>query len=177
MNDTTGLHATVRALRAEFDSGFAQAPQPPSASRQNMLTIHVCGERYALRLLDVRGLHADRRILALPSALPELLGVAGFRGQVIPVYDLGALLGHTAASTPRWLVLAQGREPLALAFESFDAHVAVAAEHIVDGAARLHVRGALRIGELLLPLIDMQSLVEDVQRRAGLALQQRSKQT
>ena len=169
----------LRALRADFDDGFAPAPAPAAAAPQAMLAIRVGDDAYALRLDQIAGLHADRRVTALPSALPALLGVSGFRGQIAPVYDLAALLGYAAAAAPRWLVLVRGAQPLALAFDTFECHFSVAPERIVPaGAAQSWlcgtVEGEVAGGPAARPLIALPALLDEIRRQTDLALRQRS---
>jgi purine-binding chemotaxis protein CheW len=76
-----------------------------------------------VRLDELGGLFVDRPITPLPSPVPQLLGVAGFRGAVVPVYDLAALLGHRRAGSPRWMVLTSGADAVALAFDSVAGHL------------------------------------------------------
>ncbi len=174
------LNQAVLDLRAEFDRGFAQAPRVAAAASLNMLAIRVAGEPYALHLDQIAGLYADRRIMALPTPLASLLGVTGFRGQIAPVYDLAALLGHVAGAAPRWLVLVRCAQPLALAFDQFESHFTVAPDQIMRAAAapgRPHQCDTVQGCDALRPVIHLPSLHDDIQRQAGLALQQRSKQT
>ena len=183
------MRDTVQTLRDEFDRSFAQAPQPPEGGRESLLAIRVGAEAYALRLAEVKGLYTGRRILALPSGLPELLGVSGFRGQIVPVYDLAILLGQDAGgasgrAAPRWLVQLQHREPLALAFDAFDAHFSAGASDLIADPAAIaspshlqHRRNAVRRGEAVLPILHLQSLIDDIQARTVLAARQRSKPT
>lgn len=125
-------HSAVE-LAAAFDDAFAaaQVAPPPQA---DLLAIGVGGDRFALPLAHVAGMFADRRITKIPSRRADLLGLAAFRGTVLPVFDLAARLGYTAARAPRWLVLAAAA-PLAFAFERFDGHVRLAASDIGDVVA------------------------------------------
>jgi purine-binding chemotaxis protein CheW len=119
---------------------------------------------------DARGLFKDRAIVPVPSPLPELLGLAGFRGSVVPVYDLRLLLGHPQSEPPRWLVLAAGPEVVALAFEGFEGQLRVAREDVVgigpDGAPG-DVAQAVRARGVLRRLVDVPSLVEALKGRAA----------
>ncbi|MDC8758556.1 chemotaxis protein CheW [Janthinobacterium fluminis] len=161
------------ALRRQFDDGFAQAPAALAAAPLALLAIRAGDCAYALRLAQIAGLHADRHITALPGALPALLGVSGFRGQVAPVYDLAALLGHERAAAPRWLVLVRGPQPLALAFDAFENHFTAAAEQIMPaGAARPWATVEGELGAR--PLIELPALFDDIRRQADLASRQRS---
>lgn len=171
------LSQAVQALREEFDSAFAQAPQPAGAAHHSMLAIRVGAEPYALHLEQIGGLYADRRIMALPTPVPSLLGVTGFRGQIAPVYDLAALLGHARTAPPRWLVLVRGGQPLALAFDQFESHFSAAPEQIMRASAapgRPHLCDTVQGAQALRPVIQLTSLRDDIQRQADLALRPRS---
>ncbi len=173
----TPLSQAVRDLRAEFDSGFAQAPRPAGAERQGMLAIRIGNQPYALHLDQIAGLYADRRIMPLPTPLQALLGVTAFRGQIAPVYDLAVLLGHVSAAPPRWQVLVRCAQPLALAFDLFESHFSVAPDEIMKAAApeRGHLCDTVHGAHALRPIIELPVLHDDIQRQAALVLQQRSK--
>lgn len=127
-------------LRREFDSAFARAPERKDERTVDLLGITLFGAGYALRLADVAGLYASKKIARVPAARPGLLGIAGFRGAILPVYDLAALIGLPASVRPKWLAVAKTGD-VAIAFESFDGHLrvpetAVAANDYKDGARR-----------------------------------------
>lgn len=177
--DSLMLNESVLAMRREFDLSFVRA-QKVDAAAQRLLAVHVGGDPYAIRFDEIGGLFVDRHVVPLPTSLPELLGLAGFRGQVVPVYDLAMLLGYSREALSRWLLLARFREPVALAFDSFDAHLAVGPEQIVtsvadglqgaphDGRApRAHLSDAVRDENAVRPIIRLQSVMEEVQRRVG----------
>jgi chemotaxis signal transduction protein len=116
-------------------------------------------------------LYADRRIVAVPSPVVELLGIVGLRGTMLPVYDLAALLRYPPAVSPRWIVLAGGsQQPIGFAFDGFDAHVQVTEASLVGSedreasvvVARQHVRGNVRVAGTLRLLIQIASVVETI---------------
>jgi purine-binding chemotaxis protein CheW len=109
-------------LRAAFDAAFVAAPPDAPAPTTGLLAVRIGPTPAAIRLSDIAGLHADKVITPLPMAPPELLGLAGFRGTAVPVYDLGALLGAPGTGQPRWCVLAAGRPPVAFAFHHFEGY-------------------------------------------------------
>jgi len=166
---STTVEQKLTLLRHEFDRSFSRAAGGPRPSELDLLAIVVGGDAYALRLSEVRSLHADRKLVAAPSILPELLGVCGFRSVLTPVYDLAQLLGYGAGRAARWLVVAEGTLPIAFAFEGFDSHLRVALESVsapetssTDTAA---VAGAVRTDGATRPLIHLPALVEGIARR------------
>ena len=121
----------LAGLRADFDRSFAEPVREHDEEHTELLAIRAGGRAYALRLSQTSGLFPDRPVTPLPAPAHALLGVAGFSGAVIPVYDLSALLGHSLPERPRWLVLAAGSPPLALAFHQLDGHLRVPARNVV----------------------------------------------
>jgi chemotaxis signal transduction protein len=167
----TGVTARIERLRADFDRSFAEPVRSHEGEHVELLAIRAGGRPYALRLSQTSGLHPDRPVTPLPGPLPALLGLAGFAGTVVPVYDLAALLGHPADSRPRWLVLAAGTPPLGLAFHDVDGHVRVQADAIVGEApvgARLGcVRGMVVLDDDARPIVDLTATRAAVHALAG----------
>ena len=160
------MTSRAETLRRDFDRSFAEPPAPEAVKPVALLTLHLAGEPFALRLREVSGLFADKAVTPVPSELRELVGVAGFRGGVVPVYDLRALLGLSTAEKPRWLVLAttESGKPLALAFEQFDGHVRVDPGAIAAGEGDL--REVVRTDGVTRPIIDIGSLLASIAKRA-----------
>ena len=129
------VRGKVDRLRADFDRSFAQPVRSHDAEYVELLAVRSGGRPYAIRLSQTSGLHPDRPVTPLPGPLPALLGLAGFAGTVVPVYDLAALLGHPVTQRPRWLVLATGSPPLGFAFHALDGHVKVPASALIGEAA------------------------------------------
>jgi chemotaxis signal transduction protein len=148
----------VGELREEFDRSFAQPVRNHDDEHVELLSIRAGGRPYAIRLSQTSGLHPDRPVTPLPGPQPALLGLAGFAGQVVPVYDLAALLGHPVGERPRWLVLAGGSPPLGLAFHELDGHVRVSSGEIVREAGDQvagSVRGMVALPGGVRPIVDV----------------------
>jgi purine-binding chemotaxis protein CheW len=161
------ISATAAALRISFDEGFAAAPAASRSERlEDVLAIRVGGDPYALRLSEIAGLHCDLKIVPVPSSITQLLGIAGLRGMMAPVYDLAALLRYPPAARPSWLVIAGGAQPVGFAFETFEAHLRVSEESSENGeaqgggATRRQTRGTVRAAGALRPIIHMASVME-----------------
>ncbi|TMH05963.1 MAG: chemotaxis protein CheW [Betaproteobacteria bacterium] len=133
-----------------------------------MLAIRLRGDPYALRLAGIAGLFADKPLTRLPGSAREFLGLAGFRGTVVPVYDLRALLGHGRTEAPRWLVVAAGAI-VALAFDGFDGYLKLPPERIAPSAAGdacFHVHELARPADgALRPLVNLGSVLMAIRQR------------
>jgi purine-binding chemotaxis protein CheW len=155
------------ALRAAFDQSFAEPVAGERPEQLDFLAVRIAGDPYALRLSEIQSLHASRSVVMAPSELPELLGIAGFRGVLTPVYDLARVLGYGAEPAAKWLVVVQHARPVAFAFAAFEAHLrvthkSVSAAAIEDNAS---VRGAVQRGANALPLLHLPSLVAGIAQR------------
>lgn len=152
--DPPRVHATAAALRREFDESFARPARHAADDVESVLALRVGGDAYAVRLADVTGLLADRKLVPLPTAVPEFLGVVGMRGGVVPTWSLGALLGYgVERESPRWLILVGergGARALALAFERFEGHVRVPRAQLTER-----------------PVLAVDAIINDIQRRLG----------
>jgi len=165
------VESRVIQLRTDFDRSFTAPLGSHDTEHVELLAVRAGDRPYALRLAQTSGLHPDRPVTPLPGPLPALIGVAGFAGTVVPVYDLAALLGHAIAERPRWLVLAIGTPPLGLAFHDLDGHVRVTATAIIGeagrGGARGAVRGMVRLDGATRPIIDVPAARIAVHALAG----------
>jgi len=158
-------HDAATRLRAEFDHGFTLPHKSAAPADLDLLLIGVDGHRYALLLSQLLALHADRKLTEAPSPHPALLGLAGLRGAVTPVYDLSRLLGYAAAPSPRWLVQVDAPAPFAVAFERFDAHLRLSrasfARQSGDAkSAPAHVSGSVTTAEGPVTTLDLLTLFE-----------------
>jgi purine-binding chemotaxis protein CheW len=170
MNDDQSLTShRVAELRSAFDLSFARTPNIDATPKDDLLIIRLEATAYALRLAHVAGLFAGKKITRVPSGVPGLLGIAGFRGAIMPVYDLAALMDHTPAEAPRWLVIA-ANAPVAFAFAGFEGHVRVSREALAiqqtADQPRRYVRELVRTQETIRPLIDLASMLEAVTKQA-----------
>lgn len=152
-------------LQAVFDRGFAERAAPSTEETADLLAISIYRNPYALCLEAISGLHADKRITRIPVQKPALLGIAGFRGAILPVYDLGALIGLPAAEKPHWLAIV-AKAGLAVAFEAFEGHLRVPANTLVPSdskeGGRQHLSHILRSGDALRGVVNLTSALSPV---------------
>lgn len=157
----SGLDEKARQLRHAFDRAFAEPLDGTVVTYESLLCIRIDGHPFALRLREIVGLVTDKVITAAPSSARELLGLAGFRGDVVPVYDLPLLLGHPPSPSPRYLALVMNasQKTLALAFDVFEGHARVLLESIASDDV-VRIDGAVR------PIIHTKPLLAAISERA-----------
>jgi chemotaxis signal transduction protein len=164
-----GGGGTAAELRAAFDAAFAR---PPSAAGQDavaLLALRVAGEPVAVRVLETAGLMPARRIVPVPSRRPELLGISGIRGAVVPIYGLARLLRRGDDGEPRWILLAAagGEERVGLAVATFERHLLVPAGDLRPAAAgaAAHAPELLHADDAPRPVLSIPSLVRAITGR------------
>jgi chemotaxis signal transduction protein len=159
-------------LRLAFDRGFAQPIELDATVKTDLLAIRVGAETCAIRLREIAGLFVDKSITRIPGSAPALLGIAGFRGAILPVFDLQSLLGRSTAATPRWLVVAAGA-PVALAFDAFEGQMRLSPDAILPrppGAQTLgYAREFVRTEALVYPVIHLSWILDAIKtQRPGM---------
>jgi len=155
----------ARGYREEFDRSFQRVLEPARTESENLLALRTGAERWAFRMVDIASVHARCRIVPVPSSSSALLGLAGLRNAIVPIYDLGSLLGQPAEAPPGWVVLIRARQPVGLAFEHFEGQLRLPREHVIaasDGSqARGPVRGVIDSGDVR-SVLDVSSLLQTI---------------
>ena len=164
-------------LRRQFDRAFAAARPPDPPPSEDLLAIRLGGETFALRLAEVAGVFAGLPVTPIPGQEPPLCGIAGLRGELIPVYDLAAIFGHPPIEpvSVRWLARAAAATA-AFAVTGIDGTRRVPRDAVIahrDGADDRHpVRGFVRTGDLACPVIALDAVIATIRPRAGGPLRQ-----
>ena len=152
-------------LRLAFDRSFAEVQRVGAIPHDDLLGVRLGADPYAIRLSEIAGLVADKPVTRLPSRVPWLIGLAGFRGAILPVFDLALLLGYSAAAGSRWLVIA-AREPVALAFDTFDGHLRLSRDAIApadsDRGRRTEVRDMARVAGGVRAILHIPSILDTI---------------
>ncbi len=162
--------ASVQTLAQSFDQGFAQ---PLGATRHaplNYLACRVGTESLVICLTELSGLQRRGKIVPLRSSVPGLLGVAGLRSRLMPVYRTSILLGLTPAAQPeKWIAVCGSEDPIGLALDEFEGYLQAAAADLsprgnLDGACP-HLRELLVTGDRTRPVIALHSLLQMIRER------------
>jgi purine-binding chemotaxis protein CheW len=150
-------------LRRDFDRAFAEPIRVDTVEEEDLLAIRAGEQTCAIRLSEIAGVHVGKRVTRVPGSHPALWGIAGFRGSLIPVYDLQQLLGHARAEAPRWLVIAASA-PIALAFATFDGRLRVSRREILPHTKQTDMnqfaRDVVRTGNVTRSILHLPSILE-----------------
>jgi chemotaxis signal transduction protein len=165
------MAAKLAELRTVFDRTRA-APFRSGAEEQmeSLLSISVSRDAYAIKVSEISGLATDRKIVAFPSPISELLGVASIRGALVPVYSLAALLGYGIESGQvRWLALCGTEELFALAFSDFEGYVRISSRQLYSAeqkdVKRKHITQVARATSTVRAVVSIPLIKDAIQER------------
>jgi chemotaxis signal transduction protein len=171
---TRGPGVSADELRRAFDLGFATPPADGGESEEPFLALTMGKDAYAVRVREIAGFAAARKIVALASPIPEMLGLAGLRGTLMAVYSLARLFGYEDSNSRlRWFIVCGGADPLALAFADFDGYIEVPRSELRAASerdpGRLHTREVLLAGGVARGVIGVTSLVRAIEKKVAAA--------
>lgn len=167
--------SAVTTKLAELRHTFDQARAAPFSSEKeeqsvSLLAIRISRDPFAIKVNEIGGLVAGRKIVPVPSPVPELLGLAGIRGALIPVYSLEALLGYGAQTEQtRWLALCGEEDSFALAFGEFEGYLRIPPHQLFPinekDTLRVHVKEIARTTGFVRAVVSISLLKETIQGR------------
>lgn len=172
MSPTPGIAGKAAELGEAFDRSFALPPAAAAQDSEELVAIGVAGDPYAVRLAEIAGIIAGRRVTPIAAAASHLLGIAGVRGEIVPVFGLASILGHAeAAASARWIILCGGEEPVALAFPRFEGCLRLAKSAIhPDRSPRSERQPITHVANTdtgTRAVISIPRVLASIQRRAG----------
>ena len=126
------------------------------------LLIAVGEERYALGIEQVLEVAAAPDPAPLPGAPRGVIGLQNLRGEVVPVLEVGSLLGGTPRASGQAMVLVEeGGRRAALSVDSvLDVTSLEEGASVRDEAAPL--RTSVLFGESLVGVLDVRALLDEV---------------
>lgn len=139
-----------------------------SASDEQVVVLRVGGGDYAVPIGGVQEIVRVPPITRVPNAHPSVEGVINLRGKVLPVVDLAARLGLGTAAGGRGarvVVVGEGAEAQGLLVDGVSEVLMIAAtdveppSDVVSGPEQNAVRGVAKVGERLVLLLDLDTVV------------------
>jgi purine-binding chemotaxis protein CheW len=172
MIDLEGLERSAHELRAAFDRAFAAPPPGGAEEVIDLLSVRVGGDPFAIRLRDIRGVFARRPVVAIPSGAPSVLGVAGIRGDIVPVFSLSSLLGYgDDREPPTWTVLCTADRPIGLGFRDLEGYLRIpsSARHPDEHphVTKKYVTELASTAAGVRPVIAVPLIISDIRNRRG----------
>jgi chemotaxis signal transduction protein len=156
----------VAEIRRAFDESFARLPERADDELEDLLSIRVGGDPFALPLAEIAGVHPRRSITPLPGGAPALLGLAGIRGRLVAVHDLARVLGYEAAKAQRrWIVVCRADERLALALDEVEGHARVSRERLTTVERAGHVVKTFEDGSIVRAVLGVPALLSGLRRK------------
>jgi chemotaxis signal transduction protein len=120
-------------LAHAFDLAFSEPFSSEQHELCDFLVFRLGAHRYALPVGELAGVQNKKTIQSLPDAPPHCLGLAGVRGRVGAVYDLGALLGSKASERLCWFLQTKADPEVALLVPKPDRYLRVPLASIAYG--------------------------------------------
>lgn len=150
-------------LRTSFDDAFTRRATPADAAHEDLLDLRAGDVDYVISVKGLAGLRQATAPLRVPTQVPAFRGIVRERSQLLPVFDLAALLGGTPADSARWLLLPRAA-PIALAFDAFAGHRRIKTSAIVprtSGASATFefAAGAVTVGGRSIPLLNLEAIL------------------
>jgi|GEM_PF-142859 len=171
----------------EVDGDAMPSTSTPQATQHHRRYLAFTLERedYAVSIMDVREIVNIPNVTAIPRSPPFILGVFSKRGVVMPVMDLGAVLGlrpvdRNLRQGQRILVVGEGERICGLRVDSLRQTVRLTTEDIEpmpsggDARTSLLLTGLGRVDdENIYILLDVAALLAHLQTAVGDALKPR----
>jgi len=172
MNKTLVIGNKAAELRQAFDLSFAVPPPQTSQEIENLLAIRVAGDPHAIRLCEIDGIVTGRKVIAVPAAALDFLGLVGIRGDIVPVFGLASVLGYSEPpESLRWMIRCGTNDPIGLAFSDFDGYLRLPksclyAHEDID-ASRQHVNQVARTETGIRAVISIPLILATIRNRIG----------
>ena len=171
-NAMPAIRDRAAELRQAFDRTFALPPPQAAQEPEDLLAISIAGDPYAIRVPEIVGIVAGRTVISVPAAASHLLGLAGIRGQIVPVFGLASILGYGLASdSPRWVILCAGEEAIALAFADFEGYLRLPKSSLYaeenHGNTRRHVSHLASTPAGVRAVLSVPLVLADIQNQVG----------
>ena len=160
----------IRELRSTFDNAFAVALAEKGEAEETLIAIRIGSRPYALWQRQILGVSRVRRLVPVSSRLPQLAGVIGLRGLVVPVFRLsGFVQSREPVTSPRWIALVEDGGTLGLGFDGFDGQCNVPGEQLYrqeEGPEAGAVRQVARIGSVVRPIVEVPLVLQQLRPAA-----------
>lgn len=157
-------------MRLAFDRDFESVRASAVEETEPYVVVRVGGERVALRVAALSSIEVGARVMPVPLDLPVLMGLAGVRSVLVPVYRLATLIGvATSGETQQVIAVCRAPSPVGLALDGLVGQVEAprSARQPAGPAARKHVAELLQTEDGFQPIVDVSSVILELERLAS----------
>lgn len=172
----------AQELQRAFDAAFALPVQAEAPLLERFLSVSIGSETLALELSGnsarISTLVANRPLVSLASEGSGFLGLAGIRGEIVPVFNLAWFAGSSRRGTGHWLAVLRLPAPAAVAFDGMNGLLELPAADIVTSpatGARQFIRRIAQRSTGRMPILDLDAVAEAIRvtarRSSGPALE------
>lgn len=140
--------------------------QKTTASQKEVIC-RIGGEEYGISVTEVVSIEKAREITSVPEASAYLLGVIDLRGRIVPIIDLGNILGGSGrekTESTRYIVVQLGDQMIGFAVDE--------ATDIIDVPSTViqkptifqskFIYGIARLDQRMIVLLDIPNIIEEV---------------
>ena len=160
------LEQCERLARA-FDREFSLPLATERRELRDLIVTRLGTHWYALPVDELAGVHQKTTIRFLPDAPPHCRGLAGLRGRIAVVYDLGAVLGSPCPELSSWVVQTKADPEVALLVPRADRYLRVPRDSIAPGELDAAVAGAFADAGHAINVLSVERIVRAIQRGGG----------
>ena len=158
-------------LARAFDAGFALPVTTRHRELSDFLVVRLATHWYAVRVDELSGVQAKKLVQPLPDAPPQCVGLAGVRGRVAAIYDLGSLLGSPGAEASSWFLQTKADPDVVLLAPKPDRYLRLPQDSIVpseesEGA----IIGAFTDAGAAINVLSVARIVAGIHGQRGTAL-------
>lgn len=119
-DDKNSLEQKLEELKSSFDCAFQEAILPPTGDFLHLLMVRVATATFALDVAELAGVVPAPKIVPIPAQAHGLLGLAGIKARLVPVYSLACLVGAKDVGAARWIALCGHDDRIGLAFTELE---------------------------------------------------------
>jgi chemotaxis signal transduction protein len=128
------LEDRLNELRSEFDRTFAE-PLTSVQDGEDLLALRAGDAELAIRIRETAGIQRCPVLTLVPSRSPALCGLAGVRGRLVAVFDLGSLVCGQTVRQGGWILLCAADPSVALRFDGLDGYERLGTQEIDSSVA------------------------------------------
>jgi chemotaxis signal transduction protein len=124
----------------------------------------MCGGCYGLRVREISGIAVCKKIVQLPSPIPQLAGIASVKGVIHPVISLESVLGFSQFKLTGWVATCGVTDPIALTIGKFEKYLQVAPSdmHVPQTGATGYIVRVARVENMVVSVIGIDSIIEAI---------------